>query len=195
MEGKLATAKIGGYYEADFLSAGTTSNNRQSNSYTWRTRQAFAQVTWDSGFQLTGGQMWSLATENRKGINNRQETSPLMIDPQYIVGYTWARQYAFRVVKDFGGKFALAMSIEGPRLLSADGFSTVTTINPRRPPPSSPPVLQLLRPETSSSTLLAQAAVSITPLTPTDTRSIRLRTSFSRPLPIPVSATMNCSGL
>src|SRR5258708_30851955 len=29
VEGKLANAKIGGYYEADFLSAGTTSNNRQ----------------------------------------------------------------------------------------------------------------------------------------------------------------------
>jgi hypothetical protein len=130
VEGKLATAKIGGYYEADFLSAGTTSNNRQSNSYTWRTRQAFAQVTWDNGFQLTGGQMWTLATENRKGINNRQETSPLMIDPQYIVGYTWARQYAFRVVKDFGGKFALGMSVEGPQAtIGGRGFSTVTTIN------------------------------------------------------------------
>jgi hypothetical protein len=130
VEGKLATARIGGYYEADFLSAGTTSNNRQSNSYTWRTRQAFAQVTWDNGWQLTGGQMWTLATENRKGINNRQETSPLMIDPQYIVGYTWARQYAFRVVKDFGGKFALGMSIEGPQAtIGGRGFSTVTTIN------------------------------------------------------------------
>jgi len=96
IEGKLANAKIGGYYEADFLSAGTTSNNRQSNSYTWRTRQAFAQVAWENGFSLTGGQMWTLATETRKVINNRQESSPLMIDPQYIVGYTWARQYAFR---------------------------------------------------------------------------------------------------
>jgi hypothetical protein len=73
VEGKLATAKIGGYYEMDFLSSGTTSNNRQSNSYTWRTRQAFAQVTWDNGWQLTGGQMWSLAADTRKGINTRQE--------------------------------------------------------------------------------------------------------------------------
>jgi len=130
VEGKLASAKIGGYYEADFLSAGTTSNNRQSNSYTWRTRQAFAQVAWENGWSLTGGQMWSLATETRKGINNRQESSPLMIDPQYIVGYTWARQYAFRVVKDFGGKFALGFSVEGPQAtIGGRGFSSVTTIN------------------------------------------------------------------
>src|ERR1700747_3052796 len=130
VEGKLASAKIGGYYEADFLSAGTTSNNRQSNSYTWRTRQAFAQVTWENGFQLTGGQMWTLATKTRKGINNRQETNPLQIDPQYVVGYTWARQYGFRVVKNFHDKFALAASVEAPQTtLGGRGFSSVTTIN------------------------------------------------------------------
>ena len=130
LEGKLATAKIGGYYEADYLAAGTTSNNRQSNSYVWRTRQAFAQITWENGWQLTGGQMWSLATENRKGINNRQESNPLQIDPQYVAGYTWARQYGMRAVKNFGGKFALGVSIEGPQAtIGGRGFSSVTTIN------------------------------------------------------------------
>jgi hypothetical protein len=130
VEGRLANAKIGGYYEADFLSAGTTSNNRQSNSYTWRTRQAFGQVTWDDGWQLTGGQMWTLATENRKGINNRQESNPLQIDPQYVVGYTWARQPGFRVVKNFHDKFALAFAVEAPQAtIGGRGFSAVTTIN------------------------------------------------------------------
>jgi hypothetical protein len=129
-EGKIGTAKASGYYEADFLSAGTTSNNRQSNSYTWRTRQAWAQVAWDNGFSVTGGQMWTLATEDKKGIANRQEALPMMIDPQYVVGFTWARQYGVRVVKDFGGKFALAASIEAPQTtIGGRGFSTVTTIN------------------------------------------------------------------
>ena len=129
-EAKLANAKIGGYYEADYLGAGTTSNNRQSNSYVWRTRQAWAQASFDSGFSVTAGQMWSLATETRKGINNRQESSPMMIDPQYIVGYSWARQYALRLVKDFGGKFALGFSLEGPQAtIGGRGFSAVTTIN------------------------------------------------------------------
>src|SRR5258708_1484259 len=74
--------------------------------------------------------MWTLATENKKGIANRQESLPMMIDPQYVVGFTWARQYAFRVVKDFGGKFALAMSVEGPQTtIGGRGFSTVTTVN------------------------------------------------------------------
>ena len=54
----------------------------------------------------------------------------MMIDPQYVVGFTWARQYGMRVVKDFGGKFALAASIEAPQItIGGRGFSSVTTIN------------------------------------------------------------------
>ncbi len=37
--GKLASVTMTGYYEADWLSSGTTSNNNQSNSYTMRQRQ------------------------------------------------------------------------------------------------------------------------------------------------------------
>ena len=40
-----ANVTIGGYYEADFLSAGVTSNNNESNSYTLRQRQVWAQAT------------------------------------------------------------------------------------------------------------------------------------------------------
>jgi len=133
-EGKLGSAKIGGYYEADFLSAGVTSNNRQSNSYTWRTRQAFGQVSWENGWSLTGGQMWTLAAENRKGIANRQEALPMVIDPQYNVGFTWARQYGFRVVKNFHDKFALAASVEAPQTtIGGRGFSAYANITAATP--------------------------------------------------------------
>jgi len=129
-ESKVGSAKLTGYFEGDFLGTGVTSNNRQSNSYVFRQRQVWAQAAFDNGLSLTGGQMWTLATEDRKGINNRQEALPMMIDPQYVVGFTWARQYAFRVVKDFGGKFALAASIEGPQAtIGGRGFSSVTTNN------------------------------------------------------------------
>jgi hypothetical protein len=127
LEGKLGSAKIGGFLEADFQGAGTTSNNRQSNSYVFRQRQAFAQVAMDNGWTITGGQMWSLATETRKGITNRQETTPLVIDHQYSVGFTWARQYGLRVVKSFGDKLSLGFSVEGPQTtLGGRGFSSVT---------------------------------------------------------------------
>ena len=134
-EGKLGNAKLSGYVEADFLGAGTTSNNRQSNSYVFRQRQAFGQVAWDNGWSITGGHMWSLATETRKGILNRQEATPLVIDHQYSVGFTWARQYGLRVVKNFHDKFALGLAIEAPQTtLGGRGFSSVTTIDDSKAP-------------------------------------------------------------
>jgi hypothetical protein len=125
-EGSVGDLKLTGYYEGDFLGAGTTSNNRQTNSYVFRQRQVWGQAG-IAGFTFTGGQMWSLATETRKGIQNRQEALPMMVDPNYVVGFTWARQYGFRVVKDFGGKFALGVSVEGPQsTVGGRGFSAVS---------------------------------------------------------------------
>jgi hypothetical protein len=130
LETKVADAKVSGYYEADFFAAGTTSNNRQTNSYVLRQRQAWLQAAFDSGWSFTGGQMWSLATENKKGIANRGEAIPLTVDVNYTVGFTYARAYGFRVVKDFGGKFAAGVSLEGPQsTIGGRGFSLVTTNN------------------------------------------------------------------
>ncbi|HUJ41670.1 MAG TPA: hypothetical protein VLW54_14105 [Candidatus Acidoferrales bacterium] len=119
VQGKLASAKIGGYYEADFLSAGVTSNNRQSNSYTLRQRQFWAQAALDSGWTFTGGQMWSLVTETKKGMENRTEAAPMTIDAQYTAGFSWARQYAFRITKEFDKKWWLGFSVEDPQIVTA----------------------------------------------------------------------------
>ena len=52
----------------------------------------------------------------------------MTIDVNYTVGFTYARGYGFRVVKDFGGKFALGVSVEGPQsTFGGRGFSTFTT--------------------------------------------------------------------
>ncbi len=111
-EGKLTSATLRGYYEADFLSAGVTSNNNQSNSYSLRQRQVWAQAGLNSGWTFTGGQMWSLVTETKKGEDNRSEAVPMTIDPQYTVGFSWARQYGFRVTKNFGDKMWLGFALE-----------------------------------------------------------------------------------
>jgi len=111
-EGKLKNAKLSGYVEADFLSAAVTSNNNQSNSYSLRQRQAWGQAAFDSGWTITGGQMWSLVTETKKGVDNRTEALPMTIDAQYTAGFSWARQYGFRVSKNFNNKFWLAASVE-----------------------------------------------------------------------------------
>ncbi|HEY1801758.1 MAG TPA: hypothetical protein VGG46_12565 [Terriglobales bacterium] len=113
--GKLTSTTLTGYMEADFLSSGTTSNNNQSNSYTLRQRQMWGQAALDNGWSFTGGQMWSLVTETRNGVDNRTEALPMTIDPAYHVGFSWARQYGFRVSKDFGNKMWLAFSVENPQ--------------------------------------------------------------------------------
>ena len=111
-EGKLNNATVRGYIEADFLTAGITSNNNESNSYGLRQRQAWGQAALNDGWSFTGGQQWSLITETKKGVDNRTEALPMTIDPQYSVGFSWARQYGFRVVKDFNNKLWLAFSVE-----------------------------------------------------------------------------------
>lgn len=129
-EGKYDKVKLTGYWEADWLGTGVTSNNRQSNSYVLRQRVIYGQAKFDNGFSFSAGQMWSLVTEDRKGIDNRQEIQPQTIDPQYAVGYSWARQYGARVVKDFNGKFAIALAAEGPQAtFGGRGFSALTVNN------------------------------------------------------------------
>ncbi len=121
-EGKLKNAKLSGYVEADFLSAGVTSNNNQSNSYTLRQRQVWGQAALTNGWSFTGGQMWSLVTETKNGVDNRSEALPGTIDAQYTAGFSWARQFGFRVAKDFGDKLWLAFSVENPQAtLTAHG--------------------------------------------------------------------------
>jgi hypothetical protein len=127
-DSKVGETKLSGYYEMDFLGTGTTSNNRQSNSYVFRQRQLFARADLASGWAFSGGQMWSLATENKVGIINRNEWTPAVIDPQYVVGFTWQRAYSFRVTKSFGDKFAVAVAVEGPQAtLGGHGTSTYTS--------------------------------------------------------------------
>ena len=127
-DSKVGDTKLSGYYEADFLGAGTTSNNRQSNSYVFRQRQLWARADFANGWAFSAGQMWSLATENKKGIENRQEWFPSQIDPQYVVGYTWQRAYGARIAKSFGNVFTLAASVEGPQAtVGGRGFSTYTS--------------------------------------------------------------------
>lgn len=110
-EGNTGPFKLSGYVEADFLSAGATSNENQSNSYTLRQRQIWGQAATKSGFAVTGGQMWSLVTETKKSTDNRTENLPMVIDAQYHVGFSWARQPSIRFQQKLGG-FTAAASLE-----------------------------------------------------------------------------------
>jgi hypothetical protein len=128
VEGKLSNVKVGGYYEADFLGGGSTSNSNQSNSYVYRQRQIWGQAAFDNGFTVTGGQMWSLVTQTTHGMDNRTEYLPLTIDAQYQAGFSWARQYGLRFTKDFENKLWLGFAVENAQTtFKVHGNPTTTT--------------------------------------------------------------------
>jgi hypothetical protein len=125
VDGRLGHVDLSSYVSADFLSAGVTSTSTETNSYTLRLRQAWAQAKFDNGWSFLGGQSWSLVTEDGKGIaidddmGKTADVRPKTIDPSYNVGFDFARQYGVRLTKSWD-KFAAAVAIENPQ-------ATVTT--------------------------------------------------------------------
>jgi TolA-binding protein len=117
-EGKTSWGKLRGYYEADWLGTGISSNNNQSNSYVLRQRVIWGQAETNNHWAFTGGQLWSLATEDKKGISNLSGDilTPLTIDPNYVAGFVWTRQYGFRITKTYNNA-AFGIAFENPQLL------------------------------------------------------------------------------
>ncbi len=109
-------AKVLGYFEADFLGNQAASVFVTSNADTFRMRNIFADVE-KNGFEILGGQDWSLATPNRKGL------SPLPsdifytqnMDTNYQAGLVWARQTQFRFIAHPSDNFAFGASLENPQ--------------------------------------------------------------------------------
>ena len=120
------TTHLAAYYEMDFLGAAQTANSNESNSYNLRIRHIYATADWDNlGLHLLGGQTWSLTTMNDQGITPRNEVTPLTIDAQYAVGFTWTRQPQFRIVKDWDKTYWLALSVENPQ--TTEGGTSAST--------------------------------------------------------------------
>ena len=120
--GKTNWGTMRGYVEADFLGTGVTSNNNQSNSYVLRQRVVWAQAALNNGFGFTGGQMWSLATEDKTGLSNLSSDilTPQTIDANYNAGFVWTRQYGFRVTYS-KPKWAVGIAAENPQVLGPGG--------------------------------------------------------------------------
>ncbi|HYM02257.1 MAG TPA: hypothetical protein VET85_04865 [Stellaceae bacterium] len=119
---------LAAYIESDFLSSGTNSNSRESNSYVPRIRHGYTTLDKDDwGLHVLAGQTWSLLTTNTNGIIPRQEQIPLTIDAQYVEGFNWKRQPQLRVVENFGGGFWAGLSLESPQGSLAAGAPSITT--------------------------------------------------------------------
>ena len=111
-QGKANENTITGLMEADFLGVGIASTSNETNSYVLRIRQAWASVTTTGKVTFAGGQMWSLLTTNKTGMLPRSEDVPMTIEAQFVPGFNWARQTAFRVVKT-GDVASAGLALEG----------------------------------------------------------------------------------
>ena len=116
-DGRMKNVDLSSYVAADFLSSGVTSTSVQTNGYTLRLRQAWGQAKFNNGWSFVGGQMWSLVTENGKGISpdddlgRTNDARPKTIDSVYNVGFTSGRQLEIRVTKDFANKVWIAAAV------------------------------------------------------------------------------------
>jgi hypothetical protein len=83
LKARFPSGTIRAYLEGDFLGVGTTSNDNQSTSYLFRQRVVSAEAETNSRWTFSGGQGWTLATEDRVGITTAptNKALPMMIDP------------------------------------------------------------------------------------------------------------------
>jgi hypothetical protein len=114
VEGNAGSTKLSGYYEIDFLGQAPTANQVQTNSFNPRQRQLFGQAEFSNGWTFTAGQFWSLVTTDRKGLSTRAEFIPTTIEGSYIIGYTYARQNAVRVTRNFNNRVWAAFEVANP---------------------------------------------------------------------------------
>jgi hypothetical protein len=117
------TTKLTGYWEMDFLGAAPTANYVETNSFTPRIRQLWMQAETKAGWTFSAGQFWSLMTTDRKGIALRSEFIPTTIEGSYVVGYTYARQNAVRITKDFNNKTWAAFEIANSQTTVGSSFT------------------------------------------------------------------------
>lgn len=127
LDGNITPASsITGYVEADFNNGAGGANSVQSNSYTPRLRQAFADYTnqsWQA--YALAGQAWSLATPYKKGLDPFQSFQPPTIDTAYVVGYDYLRVPVVRVVKGFGPAW-FGLELDAPQTVFG-GTAVATT--------------------------------------------------------------------
>ncbi len=124
-------AQVMGYMESDFLGSAPTNLPVTSNSDPLRMRLYWVDVQ-KSGIEILGGQSWSFLTPNRNGL------SPLpadifysqLMDTNYQLGLTWARQPQFRIIMHPADFFAAGLSFESAEQYIGGGNGTGTVTLP-----------------------------------------------------------------
>jgi hypothetical protein len=106
-------AQVLGYMESDFLGSAPTNLPITSNSDPLRIRLYWVDVR-KGKIEILGGQSWSMLTPNRDGLSALPADifySQLM-DTNYQLGLTWARQPQFRIIIHPTDTIAAGLSFE-----------------------------------------------------------------------------------
>lgn len=116
VDSKVLGAKVLGYFEADFLGNQPGGVFVTSNADTFRMRNVFVDIQKD-GFEVLGGQDWSFATPNRKGLSPFPSDIfyTQNVDTNYQAGLVWSRQTQFRFIAHPTNQFAFGVSLENPQ--------------------------------------------------------------------------------
>src|SRR5262245_12499253 len=122
IEGAAGNTKLRGYVETDFLGAAPTANYVQSSSWTPRMKQVWIQIERPSGLTISAGQMWSLLTTNRRGMANLEELKPGGEEANFVVGFTWTRERAVRVTRNFNNRVWVGFALENPETTYSAAF-------------------------------------------------------------------------
>ena len=129
--------RLRSYLSVDFQGAATTANSNESNSWTPRLREAWVSYDRsDWGFEVLAGQAWSLLTMTRIGMDPLNVNPPQTIDPNYVPGFTYARQAQLRLTESFlHNQYHVALSVENPETTYGGTTpvipgSTINTTNP-----------------------------------------------------------------
>ncbi len=122
-------AQVLGYMESDFLGSAPTNLPITSNSDPLRMRLYWVDVQ-KSGFEILAGQSWSFLTPNRNGLSALPADifySQLM-DTNYQLGLTWARQPQFRIIVHPTDTIAAGLSFESSEqyIGGGNGIGAVT---------------------------------------------------------------------
>jgi len=116
-----------GYLEMDFAGAAQTANSNETNSYNPRIRHLYGAY-YNGDFQVVAGQTWSLATQEKVGMNLRDELIPMTIDGQYLPGFVFTRNPQIRFVEKFNSAVSAGLSFESPAALISGNGKTPTGV-------------------------------------------------------------------
>lgn len=129
-DGPIGSATMTGYFETDFLGTGYGASEVQSNGYSNRIRQLWGRVQFPNGWTISAGQMWSLITTNRAGIENLAEFATPLVDASQFVGNDYARQTAIRITKRFeASKVTVAFAAENSATVGVTPANVPTSVS------------------------------------------------------------------